>query len=148
MIVGFYVYVGVDDVDKVVWVVNEFCWYFVFLFVFFVNFFFWNGFDIGFVFVCVKVFENFLNIGMLIVFDDFEEFQCFECWMVEYGLIDDWGEFWYDVCFYIGYGMVEICIFDVQIDFECVIDFVEYVYVFVLDFVDCYEVGELGMLVC
>lgn len=121
LICGMYVYVGIEDFDMCIDLMNQVCYFLLYLLVLLILLLFWVGYEMGMKCVCLGIFDLMLCIGMLDWFESYFEYECMVEWMIKVGVLEDSLKIWWDLCFSVCFLMLEMCIIDVCMCLEDVI---------------------------
>lgn len=117
---GMYLYLGFVFGVLCMVIMNCLCYVLFEVFVLLVSFLFFEGCDIGLYLWWYSLFDCYLCMGMLDVWDSEVVYEVYVQCLCCIGCIGFEQGLWQDLCLYYCYGMLEVCIMDMYLDLVCI----------------------------
>ncbi len=112
LIFGLHIHVGIDNADKVIYVMNRLTSYIPHLIALSASSPFWNGFDTGLATSRVKIFEELPNAGLPYYFKNWEKYSELVSRLIKTNSIDTVRDIWWDIRPHPIFGTVEVRVCD------------------------------------
>ncbi len=112
LIFGLHVHVGIDDADKVIYVMNRLTSYIPYLIALSASSPFWNGFDTGLATSRIKIFEELPNAGIPYTFENWEKYSELVHHLIQTNSIDTVRDIWWDIRPHPIFGTIEVRVCD------------------------------------
>ncbi len=112
LIFGLHIHVGIDDADKVIYVMHRLTNYLPHLIALSASSPFWNGFDTGLATSRIKIFEELPNAGIPYYFENWEEYSKLVENLIKTNSIDTVRDIWWDIRPHPIFGTVEVRVCD------------------------------------
>jgi carboxylate-amine ligase len=108
LIFGLHVHVGIDDPDKVIYVMNRMTNYLPHLIALSASSPFWNGFDTGLATTRIKIFEELPNAGIPYYFKNWKNYSALVENLIKTNSIDTVRDIWWDIRPHPIFGTIEV----------------------------------------
>ena len=108
LIFGLHVHIGIDDADKVIYVMNRLTNYIPLLIALSASSPFWNGFDTGLATSRIKIFEELPNAGIPYYFKDWKHYSKLVENLIKTNSIDTVRDIWWDIRPHPIFGTIEV----------------------------------------
>lgn len=108
LIFGLHVHVGIDDPDKVIYVMNRLTNYLPHLIALSASSPFWNGFDTGLATTRIKIFEELPNAGLPYYFKNWKNYSDLVENLIKTNSIDTVRDIWWDIRPHPIFGTIEV----------------------------------------
>ncbi len=112
LIFGLHVHVGIDDADKVIYVMNRLTNYIPHLIALSASSPFWNGFDTGLAATRIKIFEELPNAGIPYYFKSWKMYSELVENLIKTNSIDTVRDLWWDIRPHPIFGTIEVRVCD------------------------------------
>jgi carboxylate-amine ligase len=112
LIFGLHVHVGIDDADKVIYVMNRMTNYIPHLIALSASSPFWNGFDTGLADTRIKIFEELPNAGIPYYFKNWKMYSELVENLIKSNSIDTVRDLWWDIRPHPIFGTLEVRVCD------------------------------------
>ena len=108
LIFGLHVHVGIDNADKVIYVMNRMTNYLPHLIALSASSPFWNGFDTGLATTRIKIFEELPNAGIPYYFKNWKNYSALVENLIKTNSIDTVRDIWWDIRPHPIFGTLEV----------------------------------------
>ncbi len=139
LIFGLHVHIGIDDADKVIYVMHRLTNFLPHLIALSASSPFWNGFDTGLATSRIKIFEELPNAGIPYYFASWEEYSNLVENLIKTNSIDTVRDLWWDIRPHPIFGTIEVRVCDAMPTLKENLALTTLIYLLVIKFAKEYE---------
>jgi carboxylate-amine ligase len=141
LIFGLHVHIGINNADKVIYVMNRLTKYLPHLIALSASSPFWNGFDTGLATTRIKIFEELPNAGIPYYFKNWRMYSKLVENLIKSNSIDTVRDIWWDIRPHPIFGTIEVRVCDAMPTLKENLALTTLIYLLVRKFSDEFEVN-------